>query len=612
MRNINNLPLLFVDSEFNAHKGRGKRPGFPHCICAIKRMPDGAEIEYRVRAPYPARPPWDDGTPYAAIVFSGGAEAGSFLHVPWPFPVLTIDLYAEYMTIHNTEMCRGEDKKEPGPSLLEACARYRVVGMDARYKTEMRQLSYEKDDHTPAELDTLEGYCLEDGRAGMRLYDAMAPSIDFPRALIRGRFMWDLGRMNWYGLPIDVETYRRFQRQRLRVIAKMQRELNEALGAEIYYNGVFKRNEVFRFMLRNKIPIPIHPKTRKPTIERKYLKSMVEAFPPLKTYYRNTKIIDALSDLSLEIGDDNRNRFWANPFATKTGRNAPSGNKNLFGLPFTMRCLFKPETDTAIAQVDYGSQEIGIAAFLSKDPQLIHDYLSGDVYEAFAANALGILKPTAQQRQIYKACTLGRIYGQGAPALARNLGITLSHAYRIMDQLDERYPVLNAWLNRVVTKAAHCIPITCVHGWSLTATGRKGEERTFLNFPMQANAAECMRLVVVRASAAGLRLIGVAHDSFLIEAPIDQIEQHVARLQEIMHGVSRDLFGGELRADCKPEDIVRYPDRFADKRERETGMANWNRLLALIADAEQEEENGGSSRTGERCSGVAEETRPQV
>jgi hypothetical protein len=151
-----------------------------------------------------------------------------------------------------------------------------------------------------------------------------------------------------------------------------------------------------------------------------------------------------------------------------------------------------------------------------------------------------------------------------------------------------RYPVLNAWLERVITKAAHLVPIICTLGWSLTATGRPGEERTFLNFPMQANASELMRLVIVRASK--LRLIGCAHDSFLIEDTVDRIEQSVTQMQEIMRRSSRDLLGGfELRADCKPQDIVRYPDRFVDKRERESGMRHWNRLIALIEEREDEQ-----------------------
>jgi len=62
-------------------------------------------------------------------------------------------------------------------------------------------------------------------------------------------------------------------------------------------------------------------------------------------------------------------------------------------------------------------------------------------------------------------------------------------------------------------------------------------------------------------------------------------------MQAIMRQASRDLLDGfELRAECKPNDIVRYPDRFIDKREREDEMQHWNWLMALI-----EEEGDGQS-----------------
>ena len=160
--------------------------------------------------------------------------------------------------------------------------------------------------------------------------------------------------------------------------------------------------------------------------------------------------------------------------------------------------------------------------------------------------------------------------------------------------MHERYPVLNAWLERVLTKAAHGFPIVCALGWSLAATGRPGEERTFLNFPMQGNASELLRLIIVRAS--GLPLIGCAHDSFLIEAPIAEIEQLVARMQEIIREASRDLFGDELRAECDPDkDIVRYPDRFVDEREREEGIRNWNWLMALIEETKNDHAQDGQA-----------------
>jgi DNA polymerase-1 len=576
--------VVFVDSEFDAKKGRGERPGLPVCICAIDIDQDGRETEHRLAAPYPARPPWDRGDSFLTVGFALSAEAGSFLNVGWSFPTPAIDLYAEYMVIHNTEMSRDGESKQ-SVNLIQACQRYGVTGMDKTYKEDMRSLAYTKTNHTPEEIALLQDYCIEDNRMVMQLYRTILPRIDLLRAPIRGAFMMEIERIRWRGLPIDMPTYRLTERGAPAAVSKMRTELNCKLGAEVYFQGIFKRGTMFQVMQRNQIPIPIDPKTGKNSCATKLIKSMIETYPLLKEYYEDKRMIDALKNLKLEIGADGRNRFWLNPFGTKTGRNNPSTNRALFGLPHTMRSFMKPLPGMAIAQIDYGTQEVGIAAFLSGDPTLIEDYFAGDVYRRFAAISLGILDPTEQQRQVYKAVVLGRIYGKGVVSLARDLGISRAQAQRIMDQMTARYPVLNAWLERVTTKAAHCVPITCVLGWSLTATGRPGEERTFLNFPMQANAGELMRLVIIRASK--LPLIGCAHDSFLIEDTIDRIEGSVVEMQEIMRKTSRDLFGGyELRADCKSHDIVRYPDRFIDKREREDGMQHWKRLMTLIVGAD--------------------------
>jgi hypothetical protein len=479
--------------------------------------------------------------------------------------------------------------------------------MDKAYKEDMRALAYTKINHTPEEIALLQDYCIEDNRMVMGLFGAMLPRIDLLRAPIRAAFMMEIERIRWAGIPIDMSTYRRVERHAPAAASKMRNELNRKLGADVYFQNVFKRRTMFQVMRRNGIPIPTDPKTGKESCATKLIKSMIETSPLLKEYYEDTRMIKALGGLKLEIGSDGRNRFWLNPFGTKTGRNNPSTNRCIFGLPHTMRSFMKPPPGMAFAQVDVGAEEIGIAAALSGDSVLMADYLTGDPYRQFAAAALGILDPTEQQRQVYKGTVLGRIYGLGAASLARNLGISRSEAERIIDQMIARYPVLNAWLERVTTKAAHCVPITCTLGWSLTATGQPGEERTFLNFPMQANGAELMRLAIIRAGAAGLRLIGCAHDSFMIEDTIERILDSVTKLQAIVRQASRDLLGGfELRADCKPDrDIVRYPDRFVDKRELEEGMRHWNRLMELIA----EQEDGQSSDHGRGSSDTVKADR---
>ena len=51
--------FVFLDSEFDAKKGQGEPPGPPVCICAIEIDQHGRVTEHRLKAPYPATPPWD-------------------------------------------------------------------------------------------------------------------------------------------------------------------------------------------------------------------------------------------------------------------------------------------------------------------------------------------------------------------------------------------------------------------------------------------------------------------------------------------------------------------------------------------------------------------------
>src|SRR5262245_24166304 len=276
--------VVFADSEFDARKGQGERPGFPVCICAIEVFADGTEIEHRLAAPYPVRPPWDRGDPYLTVGYAIGAEVGSLvLNVGWPMPTPAIDLLAEYMVIHNTEMCRGDDGKRPAPSLIEACRRYGVASMDAAVKDEMRALAYSKTNHTPEEITALQDYCLHnDCGMTMRLARAMWPYIDFARAPIRGVLMLQIEPMRGRSPAIDMPLYRRAKQHAPAIAAKMRNEMNRKLGAEVYYCGVFKRGAMFRLMQRRGIPIPVDPKTGNYSCATRLLKPMVETYPEIK------------------------------------------------------------------------------------------------------------------------------------------------------------------------------------------------------------------------------------------------------------------------------------------------------------------------------------------
>ena len=146
---------------------------------------------------------------------------------------------------------------------------------------------------------------------------------------------------------------------------------------------------------------------------------MVETYPLLKHFYEDKRMIDAVKNLKLEIGSDNRNRFWLNPFGTKTGRNNPSTNGAIFGLPHTMRSFMRPRWAWRLRKPILEPRRLVLRRF-KRDPALIADYLSGDPYRRFAAAALGVQSPTKQERQIYKAQCSAEFM---ASALPRSLAI---------------------------------------------------------------------------------------------------------------------------------------------------------------------------------------------
>jgi hypothetical protein len=99
---------------------------------------------------------------------------------------------------------------------------------------------------------------------------------------------------------------------------------------------------------------------------------------------------------------------------------------------------------------------------------------------------------------------------------------------------------------------------------------------------VQATGADILRVLCVRANRRGIKLLGTVHDAVLIEAPIDRIEADVALMREIMRRASRIVLNAnpdgpyELRTDAT---IVRYPERYSDKR----GRQMWADVLDLLA-----------------------------
>ena len=295
-----------------------------------------------------------------------------------------------------------------------------------------------------------------------------------------------------------------------------------------------------------------------------------------------------LNDLT--VGYDGRNRAIIGPFSSRSGRNQPSNSKFIFGPSVWIRGLIKPPPGYAVAYIDWKSQEIGIAAALSGDEQMMEDYKTGDPYLSFGIRA-GLLPADATRktpgvdaiRDMIKTCVLGTQYGMGAKTLAFRIGQAEIVARELLRAHRDRYRKFWIMADAAIDCAMQGHPLHTVFGWRVRPNSNPNA-RSMMNFPMQANGAEMMRLAACLATERGIEVCAPVHDAFLICAPLDRIDDDVAAMRAIMEEASRVVLNGfTVSTDVQ---IVRYPDRYMDKR----GVVMWDRVMQLLKKFDQIEE----------------------
>jgi DNA polymerase I len=113
---------------------------------------------------------------------------------------------------------------------------------------------------------------------------------------------------------------------------------------------------------------------------------------------------------------------------------------------------------------------------------------------------------------------------------------------------------------------------------------RRVKDNTLLNWPMQATCAEIMRLATSRMVDERLSICATVHDAVLIEASLEDIDQHVEIAKDCWRWASEKVLSKfRLDADAK---IVRYPDRYKD----EDGTSEWNQLIQFLHEIEKKNE----------------------
>jgi DNA polymerase I len=554
------------DFEFRADPGERPKP-----VCMVAEELNTGRVIRMWRNELLAldRAPFDVGPEALFVAYYASAEMGCFLELGWPLPENVLDLFVEHRVETN-------GVRNCSDGLLGALAFRGLAHIDAAEKDSMRHQILDQQDFTEPEKEKILTYCGSDVTGTAALFFKMALGIDWPRALLRGRYMKAVAQMERTGVPIDVALHR----QMIDRWGDLKRDLVAVVDTDygVYEGTTFKADRFAAYLSERRIPWPKHPSgTLK--LDDDTFREQARGRPELHPLHELRVTLNRLRLTSLAVGSDGRNRCLLSPFRAVTGRNQPRG-EFIFGPARWMRGLIRPTEGHGIAYIDFASQEIAIAAALSGDERMAEGYREGDPYLAFAKAARLVpadaTKATHKaMRDRCKAVVLGINYGMQPEAMALQSGITPAEARELLRLHRETYRPFWRWSEDVVSAAMINNEIKSVFGWR-RKVGREPNPRSLMNFPMQANGAEAMRIAAIAATEAGIQVCAPVHDAFLIAAPLDRLETDIAAMRDMMTKAGRAVTGGlDIRTDAE---IVRWPGRYMDER----GKAMWEKVIGLL------------------------------
>ena len=563
--------VWLVDFEFHPLRNHEGNPPVPVCM-VVREWPSARTYRFwQDELKGMQRPPIPTGSKALWVAYFASAEMDCFQALGWQMPVNVLDLFTEFRCLTNGVPLNN------GNGLLGALLYYGLPTIGGQQKDAMRDLILTGGPWKAEEQLAILDYCETDVVGLANLMLAMRDGIDWPRALLRGRYMQAVSRIQAHGVPIDMLAMTKLQSQWHAIQDQLIADMDRDYG--VYENRTFKTSRWEQYLSTHDIPWSRLESGRLDMSDAMF-REMARAYPAVAPIRELRSSLAEMRLSTLQVGDDGRNRCLLSPFRAKTGRNQPSNSKFIFGPSVWLRGLIRPRPGWGLAYVDWSQQEFGIAAALSADPVMMEAYKSGDPYLAFAKQAgavpMDATKKTHKgEREQFKACVLAVQYGMGEASLAVRINKPVARARQLLELHRRTYRQFWKWSDSSVDEAVLGGRLWSTFGWQIH-TADQPNDRSLRNFPMQANGAEMLRIACILLTESGIRVCAPVHDALLIEAPLDELDDAVVKTQSLMQEASRIVLDGfKLGSDAK---LVRYPDRYMDDR----GTKMWNTVMKLI------------------------------
>ena len=388
---------------------------------------------------------------------------------------------------------------------------------------------------------------------------------DFERELWqvcnRGYAVACVAQVERNGIPIDLKLVNEFNEYWPLVKNKLIRRYNEDLEVftdDLKFNNVkfeelIKKNKLFNW-----------PRLKSGTYST--AKSVIKKYlhvPDMKKLDEIRTLLNMTKLSSYTPSNDGRSRTSLFMFGTVTGRATPSTAKYPFNASKWARNFIKPALGTKLFYIDYSSQEPAIQGYLSKDPNKIAAYQSGDVY-IHTAKLFGFAEPNAVRnpqteavRDMFKTIDLANTYGQGPFAVAEKLNVSVAKAKTLMIKYKETFKIYFKWLNDYIESGLHFKKLHTNRGWQrhikdlfITREGKQKDIRnSLMNWPIQAHGSEVLREALMDLTDANFEVNALIHDAVLISIPIPESQERLEEAKKIMVDASIKIVGGPIRVD---------------------------------------------------------------
>ena len=423
-------------------------------------------------------------------------------------------------------------------------------------------------------IDKLTQYAGADADYTFRLYEIYKPllkergldklfyEIEMPLV----RVIVDLERA---GVLLDLEVLQELSREITQRLGEIEARVYEMVGAPFNLNSPVQLSEALFEKLGLSSQGLERTSTGKISTAAGVLENLREQHPVIPLILEHRELsklkgtyVDALPELVNP--EDGRVHTSFNQAGAVTGR-LSSSNPNLQNIPVRtelgrrVRGAFIAPKGSVLMSADYSQVELRILAHVSQDANMLQAFANGeDIHAATAALLFNVPidQVTKDMRRLGKTINFGVVYGISDWGVAGRTELSLEESRKLIQAYNEKYAGVKAYMERTKAMAREKGYVESLLGrrryFPELSSGRRlpigvknQAEREAINMPIQASAADIIKIAMVRLHDAlgkkkfKSKMILQVHDELVLESPQNEVDEVAPLVHEIMCGAYR-------------------------------------------------------------------------